>query len=102
VKRAPELAEAFHRAGPAQGKGALERCLAIHAARGQLRIDDPAVAAGMLFGLAIGEPHMRMILGQREAPTAEEISNRVTNAVDIFLNGALVRDVSLSPTARDL
>ncbi|MDB5415735.1 MAG: Transcriptional regulator, TetR family [Rubritepida sp.] len=92
VKRTPELAEAFHRAGPARGEGALERCLAVHAASGRLHIADTAVAAGMLFGLAIGEPHMRMILGQREAPTAEEISARVAKAVDIFLNGTLVRD----------
>lgn len=97
VKRAPELAEAFHRSGPAKGKGALERCLATHAARGRLRITDTATAAGMLFGLAIGEPHMRMILGQREAPTAEEISARVAEAVDIFLNGTLVRDASARP-----
>ena len=92
VKRAPELAEAFHRAVPTQGKGALERCLAIHAARGDLNIEDPAEAAGMLFGLAIGEPHMRMMLGQCDAPSPEEVSRRVLNAVEIFLNGTAVRN----------
>ncbi|WP_165585297.1 TetR/AcrR family transcriptional regulator [Roseococcus sp. SYP-B2431] len=89
VKRTPELAEAFHRAGPARGKGALERYLAAQAARGNLRLEDPEEAAGMLFGLAIGEPHMRMILAQRHAPGPEEISARVARAVDIFLNGTL-------------
>jgi AcrR family transcriptional regulator len=99
VKRAPELAEAFHRAELAQGKGALERCLAIHAERGKLRIEDAGAAAGMLFGLAIGEPHMRMLLAQREPPTAEEISSRVTTAVDIFLKGTSIQDEARSSPA---
>lgn len=90
VQRAPELAEAFHRAGLGRGKGALDRCLAFHKANGRLRIEDTAVAAGMLFGLAIGEPHMMMVLGQSGAPSPEEVSARVVKAVDIFLMGTLI------------
>ncbi len=89
VRRAPELAPAFHRAGPARGEGALEQYLAIQAARGRLQVEDAAKVAGMLFGLAIGEPHIRMVLGQCEAPDADEILARVSVAVDIFLNGTL-------------
>nr|WP_314074593.1 TetR/AcrR family transcriptional regulator [uncultured Roseococcus sp.] len=92
VHRAPELAEAFHRAGPGRGKGVLERYLASQAARGRIQVDDAARMAGMLFGLTIGEPHMRMLLGLCGPPGEEEISERVTRAVDIFLGGTLVRE----------
>ncbi|WP_421995355.1 TetR/AcrR family transcriptional regulator C-terminal domain-containing protein [Roseococcus sp.] len=50
------------------------------------------MAAGMLFGLTIGEPHMWMLLGQRSALDQAEIAHRVAIAVDIFLDGALIRE----------
>ncbi|WP_424811854.1 TetR/AcrR family transcriptional regulator C-terminal domain-containing protein [Roseococcus sp. YIM B11640] len=91
VKRAPEIAAAFHRASSGRGAGALQRCLEVHVARGRLNIADTSMAAGMLFGLAIGEPHLWMLLGQREEPDPSEISYRVAAAVDTFLAGTLAR-----------
>ncbi|WP_431282558.1 TetR/AcrR family transcriptional regulator [Humitalea sp. 24SJ18S-53] len=93
-KRAPELAEAFHRAGPGGGEGSLERCIAAHARRGHLRVEDPGEAASMLFGMAIGKMHMMLLLGLRQQPEAEEIASMVARAVDIFLRGTLLPSVA--------
>jgi AcrR family transcriptional regulator len=85
--RSPELAQAFHRAGPGRGEGSLERCIAAHARKGKLQVHDPGEAAGMLFGMAIGKMHMMLMLGLREQPSPEEIASQVERAVEIFLHG---------------
>ncbi len=90
VKRSPELAEAFHRAGPGRGAGSLERRLAAEIAQGRLRLADAAAAARKLFGMAIGAAHMALLLGIREAPARSEVAQMVADAVAIFLHGTLV------------
>lgn len=84
VKRAPELAAAIERI---RGRKAnvLQAWLAAQAAAGWLDIDDAEETAGMLIGMVVGEPHMLMLLGMRQAPTAEERAARVRLAVSIFL-----------------
>jgi len=86
-RRSPELVRAFHRAGPGRGEGSLERCIAAHARRGKLQVEDAREAAGMLFGMAMGKMHMMLVLGLREQPSPEEIAGQVQRAIEIFLRG---------------
>ncbi len=91
VNRAPELAGAVHRAGPARGKGTVERWIAAQMKAGRLRVENASEAAGMVFGMALGELHVKVLLGLRASPGRAEIARRVRSAVDIFLNGAALR-----------
>lgn len=43
-RRSPELAQAFHRVGPGRGEGSLERCIAAHARKGKLQVEDASDA----------------------------------------------------------
>jgi AcrR family transcriptional regulator len=88
VKRSPELADAFHQAGPAKGATALERRLAAEMAEGRLAITDPQESARMLFGMALGAAHMFLLLGLQGPPVDAELERRVDGAVRIFLDGA--------------
>jgi AcrR family transcriptional regulator len=90
VNRSPELAEAFHRAGPGRGASSLERRIAEEMERGRLRPSDPEDAASMLYGMAIGSIHSKMLLALRGPPDEAEIAQRVREAVAIFLRGTLV------------
>ena len=88
VHRAPELAAAVQRSRNG-GTGVIEAWLRAQAQNGWLDIEDAAEVAGMLIGMVIGEPHILMLLGQREAPDAAEIHRRTRQAVAIFLGGTL-------------
>ncbi|MBR0670404.1 TetR/AcrR family transcriptional regulator [Neoroseomonas soli] len=89
VKRSPELADAFHRAGPGRGASSIERRLAAEMAQGRLRLSDARQAARMLFGMAIGAAHMALLLGLQGPPTEAEMERVVGEAVEVFLRGAL-------------
>ena len=71
------------------GTGVIEAWLRAQAQNGWLDIEDADEVAGMLIGMVIGEPHILMLLGQREAPDAAEIQHRTRQAVAIFLGGTL-------------
>lgn len=88
VNRAPELAAAVQRSRDC-GIGVVESWLRTQAQNGWLDIEEPDAVAGMLIGMVIGEPHILMLLGQREAPDAAEIQHRTRQAVAIFLGGTL-------------
>jgi AcrR family transcriptional regulator len=96
VHRSPELAEAFHRAGPGRGEVAIERRLAREVGAGRLRLSSPETAGHMLFSLVIAPTQIATLLGvhgpigRREPPDEAEIDRRVREAVSVFLRGALV------------
>ncbi|MBR0681536.1 TetR/AcrR family transcriptional regulator [Roseomonas eburnea] len=94
VKRSPELADAFHRAGPGRGASSLERRLAVEMERGRLRLRDARQAARMLFTMALGAAHMWLLLGLQDAPDEAAMERVVNEAVEVFLHGALA-----APTA---
>lgn len=91
TRRWPELARAFHREGAGRCKAAVLHWFARQQARGKLVIDDVEEAAGMLFGMVVGEPHMRQLLCDSRPTSKAAIDRRVKRAVDIFLKGAVVR-----------
>lgn len=88
VHRYPELADAFHRAGPGRGASSLERRIAAEMEKGTLRASDPEAAASMLFAMAIGSVHIKMLLGLCAPPDDAAITGRIRDAVTIFLSGA--------------
>jgi AcrR family transcriptional regulator len=71
------LAEGRHRTGPI-----VERYLAELAARGLLVIDEPAEAFTLLYGLAIQDWQIRVILGD---PPPTDLEGLATRAADRFL-----------------
>ncbi|MEO3470550.1 TetR/AcrR family transcriptional regulator [Roseomonas sp. CAU 1739] len=91
VNRSPELADAFHRAGPGRGANSLERRLASEIEQGRLRLTDAREAARMLFGMAVGATHTFLLLGLQGPPADAEVARLVANAVATFLHGTQAR-----------
>ncbi|HYZ31402.1 MAG TPA: TetR/AcrR family transcriptional regulator [Crenalkalicoccus sp.] len=91
VNRAPELAYAVRRGTAGRVLSALDRWILVQAEAGKLRVENTSEAAGMLFGMALGELHVQVLLGLRRPPSRATIARRVRSAVATFLNGAAVR-----------
>ena len=73
------LASGRHRVGPI-----VERYLAQLGETGRLRIDDPASAFELLYGLVVRDTQIRSLLGE-PAPTARAIQKRADSAVADFV-----------------
>ena len=85
----PVLAEATHRVLTSRGSSALERRLRAEAMAGRLQLPRPEVAARMLYGMVLGSAQIRLLLGVRGTPSAEEIAALASEAVNLFLDGAV-------------
>jgi AcrR family transcriptional regulator len=85
----PVLAEATHRVLTSRGSSALERRLRAEAMAGRLQLPRPEVAARMLYGMVLGSAQIRLLLGVRGTPPAEEIAALAAEAVNLFLDGAV-------------
>ncbi|MGG5823790.1 TetR/AcrR family transcriptional regulator [Falsiroseomonas sp. HW251] len=84
--RFPDLARAFHAAGPNQGRAWLTGWIAEEVSRGRLRADaDPRLAAEQMIGLLRGDLYLRSVLGLAGEPTEAEIAAVVDAASDTFL-----------------
>ncbi|MGF1551463.1 MAG: TetR/AcrR family transcriptional regulator [Paracoccaceae bacterium] len=88
ARRNPEIAKRFYRAGPGRVHAALSKALAGRAARGELRLDDPDLAAEQLVGLWQGMVPSHRRLGIGTAPDETEIARRVRAGMALFLDGA--------------
>ncbi|MFL9842643.1 TetR/AcrR family transcriptional regulator [Sphingomonas sp. ST-64] len=85
IAQVPELARRFYEAGPALCFGRLAEVLSDAAARGQVEVDDPYLAAQDLCGLWKGVSDMGLKLGLEPLPDAETIRKRVERATRLFL-----------------
>jgi AcrR family transcriptional regulator len=85
--RFPELARAFYDHAVTPSLNIIARYLARETSNGRIRVTDPAIAAGMLRGMMTMEVQRAVILGQREAPTLEEIDARAAACAALFLEG---------------
>lgn len=83
--RSPELGRILAASGRDTTRPLVERFLADEHAAGRLRVPDPTVAFGLLMGLLVGDEQIRLLLGVRTPPRANEIEARVARAVDAFL-----------------
>jgi AcrR family transcriptional regulator len=82
----PDLGRFFMRTKVNKAKHQLETWLAeLLGTRGCA--GDPKEMAAMLFGMAIGEFHLSVLVGYRAAPSKAVMEKRVRQAVEIFLKG---------------
>jgi AcrR family transcriptional regulator len=87
----PELATAFYQLAIRRANEAMAAWLRRQCERGLIKLDDPDVAAGMLRGMMSMEPQRAVMLGQGDAPDADEIAARAKQCARLFLNGCLAR-----------
>ncbi len=83
----PDLAEAFHDAGPKRGLSCMSALIAQMTRAGQLRVADPAFAADQLFALMTTRLVMKRRMGLVAAVSEAEIDRVVQEAVKLFLRG---------------
>lgn len=81
---APGLALAIYDAGPGESLRRLAAWLADQDAAGRLRIPDPAVAAEMFAGMALGHGHLRSLLGVAH-PSADRIPQQARETARRFI-----------------
>lgn len=86
----PALARGFYRNGPGQGIAAVGAILAQAHAKGEIVSRDPAQDARHFFGLVMGEPHLRLVLGLAKPPGRARARAQAKAVVDFFLR-ALAR-----------
>jgi TetR/AcrR family transcriptional repressor of mexJK operon len=84
--RFPDLARAFHAAGPGQGHAWLAGWIDAEIRRGRLRADtDPHRAGEQMIGLLRGDLYLRCVLGLSTEPAEAEIKAVVEAAAETFL-----------------
>ncbi len=83
----PDLGRVFHRNRVTKAKSQLEICLADIAIQHGCSAAQAKEMAAMLFGMAIGEFHLGVLIGFRSAPSKQALEKRIRQAVDIFVAG---------------
>ena len=83
----PDLGRVFHRNRVTKAKGRLQSCLVDLAIQQGCPAAKAKEMAAMLFGMAIGEFHIGVLIGFRAPPTRQVLEKRVRQAVDIFVAG---------------
>ena len=83
----PDLGRVFLRNRVSKTKSRLESCLADIAIQHGCPAAQAKEMAAMLFGMAIGEFHLGVLIGFRAPPTRQALEKRVRQAVGIFLAG---------------
>lgn len=83
--RHPEIAARFYEAGPGRVCDILRRLIAAGARRGEVAVDDPALAAEDLAMLWLGMAQIRMRLGVAAPLDAGEVEARVRRGTRLFL-----------------
>lgn len=86
VTRFPELARVLYERGPARAMATLSSLFQGLAARGLLKIDDPAVAAAHFNWLIMSDPlNQAMLLGDAAIPSQAELRRNAEAGVRVFL-----------------
>jgi AcrR family transcriptional regulator len=85
AERFPELGREFFRTGPAVYRARMADYLSGAVARGELVIDDVALAGDQFVELCHATLFVEMVFGMREAVTDAEVDRVVDGAVETFL-----------------
>lgn len=85
IAQSPALAQRFFSAGPKLCMGRLNDVIGEAAARGEIEIDDPGLAADDLVGLWLGPGDLEIKLGLAPLPEADALRRRVHRATRLFL-----------------
>ena len=83
--RNPELPKLFHNAIESSGKQTMKQLLLTAHDKGQVKIDDVEVAAGILKSLLFGEIHFKRLLNLCPPPSPERLHAHIDRAIDVFL-----------------
>lgn len=86
-QRFPRLGKHFYLTGPKTTADVVETWLADAVARGQLRMDNPALAAEHFIGMIRGDLHLRCLLGVTRPPSLPQLQRYVAATVKGFLEG---------------
>jgi TetR/AcrR family transcriptional repressor of mexJK operon len=84
--RFPEIASHFWHNGPARTVELLSGAFRALDEAGELRIGDPVVAATQFTYLVVSDHQDRALMVPTETPDADEVEQRITAAVAIFLS----------------
>jgi TetR/AcrR family transcriptional repressor of mexJK operon len=82
----------FHQKRVTKANLFLENCLMQVVPPTYKPISDYKEMAAMLFGMALGEFHLGVLLGFRAMPTKAALTNRIRLAVELFLKGCEVAE----------
>src|SRR5580692_9123312 len=82
-----DLGTTFYRNGITRLIAALADWLRIQIRRGQLKLDDPDEAAGILIGMVASAPQRAAIYGGVPLPSRSQIERRVKLCTALFLKG---------------
>ena len=88
-----DLAATFYKNGIARTIAALADWLRIQVKRGQIDLDDPDEAAGILIGMVASAPQRAAIYGGVPLPSRSEIERRVRTCASLFLRGCRSQDI---------
>ena len=92
----PDLGRSFHQKRVMKARVRLECCLLDIADKECMALRDAREMSAMLFGMALGEFHVGVLLGFRTAPSRAALERRVRHAVGLFLNGCFVPEAKES------
>lgn len=81
----PELARAVFEAGPRRTVASLAGWITAASRRGDLRVDNPTLAAEQLLGALRGHLQLRALFGVAPAPDAAEMNVAAEHAIDAFM-----------------
>ena len=81
-------ANAYWESVPRRAIESVRKALQLAQMRGEISIEDPALAARQFVAMLHGDAHLGIVFGSRDCPDATEIQVRVESAVDLLLNGA--------------
>ncbi len=88
----------FHQKRVMKAKLLLENCLTAIGPPRYRKIDDVKEMAAMLFGMALGEFHLGVLIGFRAMPTKAVLTRRIRSAVEVFLKSCEpLQDVHRAP-----
>lgn len=100
VVRDQELADAYRTGAADQAIEKVRKVLVAAKWRGEIGVDDCALAARRFIGMLKGHLHLEIALGLREPPSHGEIREHVACVVNVFLRGAHATTPSPAPPAR--
>ncbi|MEO0939432.1 MAG: TetR/AcrR family transcriptional regulator [Pseudomonadota bacterium] len=81
----PEIGRVFHESGPQVMRAEMAAYFAEAEARGELQIDDYALAADQFGEMCKADIWLRCIFGVTEAPSEAEVDRVIDGAVDTFM-----------------
>lgn len=90
--RFPKLGKLFYVVGPKATADMVESYLAAAHRRGELRVENPAMAAEHFIGMIRGDVHLRCLLGVTRPPSTDQQQRFVAATVAAFLSAYRPRE----------